>query len=175
MEAFRSTTGERSLLAIVAGAGVGGLLSGMFVAISSALTPPADLDPVLLVAVTVAAALVWLVFILVLGVPVWGLLHHFGKRSATTAAVTGLLVTFFGKLLFTAVADAVMLRSGPWTDDGPFPSQPLQVKGPNVIDGYRTLVGWQNELIGASLLAIAGVIVGLVIWRIAYRTKLAGA
>ena len=112
MEAVRSTTGERSLLAIVAGAGVGGLLSGLFVAISSALTPPADLDPVLFVAVTVAAALVWLVFILVLGVFLGSALWWLILVHITLAARRKLSAKAIGWI--DALSGALLLAWGLW-------------------------------------------------------------
>jgi hypothetical protein len=41
--------------------------------------------------------------------------------------------------------------------------------GPTVIDNRRTPHGWWVALRGALMLSVGGILVALVIWRIAYR------
>ena len=106
--------------------------------------------------------LIWLVCIVFLGGPVWLVLHYLGLRHWIVAAIAGAMIPSFlvayretegfsgmnDTLLYSKVGDTVMWQ-----------------------DGVMTQAGWENSLFLAVLFGIAGLVVGLVLWRVAYTPK----
>ncbi|MGE5202759.1 MAG: hypothetical protein ACM3O6_11925 [Acidobacteriota bacterium] len=117
--------------------------------------------------------LFWLLFIVVaifgtfgigllaLAAPIWWLLHRCGRRSWIDAMALGAVLTFATCAAPSAIRSVWPPQSYRYSSsDG---------GGPEVIDNKLTEHGWHNLLKTAGLFSAAGSIVGLVIWRVAYR------
>jgi hypothetical protein len=94
------------------------------------------------------------------GAPVWLVLHATGRRRWQNAVVAGALVPFIVSLAFTT-RFFTGRASGQWSYYGN--------GGDHWIDGKITMFGITMALQSAAQLAAIGALVGLVIWRVAYR------
>jgi hypothetical protein len=108
------------------------------------------------------ACIIYFVGIVFFGLPVWRVLHTTGRRTWQYAFLAGAFVPFivylaFATGFFTGRAD------GNWSyyGDG----------GKHWVDGAITMFGVRMALINAAQLAGIGALIGLVIWRAAYRRE----
>ena len=103
----------------------------------------------------------WAVGIALVGAPLWAMLHNMGLRSPVYAAGAG------GLAALLALLALVLVTSYGVTD---------QYGGERYLiqNGVRTAGGWLRLLTNALLMGVAGSVVGMAIWRIAYRRSDAG-
>ena len=146
------TTASGVACALLAGALTGGALVGLELATVShfiAVSPKSHHAYSLRGAVTtfVPVALVALIFfaggLAIIGAPLWLAMHRLGWRSWLDAAVAGFVATGIGMFLLSA-----------W---------------PFISHGHKSLHDWWKIVEHTFYIAPVGAIVGLVIWRIAYR------
>jgi hypothetical protein len=163
------TSPARATLAILAGAIAGAL----FVCLQYlwALNTAYGMDHVLsfglrsTLSVFVVALLVWTSGLVVFGLLPWWLLHIRGYRSWRAALLLGATLTFF--VYFALNTRGFQLIPPP--SNGSFYAEDA---GGATIIGYRlTLHGWWVALEQALTFAAAGALVGLIIWRTAYRRE----
>ena len=111
------------------------------------------------------AACVWAAgLILVASVP-WAILHYNEKRSWRVAVALGALLTFV--VTFGLITNGFgLIVSGNFSagDAG----------GPAWVDSRLTLHGWADAFQTALVCSAAGALVGLVVWRTAYRRVQSG-
>ena len=156
------TTLVRAVLGLVAGAATGGVLIALL------LLPGSNLEYLRQyglghgIAIFIYAAGVWTMGLgLVAPVP-WALLHWRGYRGPWVAVSLGALLS--SAVLFGFLTDGF----------GLFPQHGVSAAdsgGPTRIDGRLTLHGWVEAAQLSLLCGVVGGIVGLVIWRTAYRRK----
>jgi len=161
------TTPGRVILALLAGAMVGACL----VAASSILSMElySSNDPKLLELIWLGlfvgngAFVIFAVGLSLVGGPAWLLLHNLGWRGWPEAIAVGILLTF---------AASLCLQSG-WPLPPPTKStySADDSGGPLIINNIVTAHGWTIFVQQSMQLSIVGGIVGLTIWRIAYRRK----
>lgn len=152
---------------IAAGAIAGGLLvilglsaTGLW---SGTLTAG---DLLMLIPVFVGAALTWGQGLIVFAALPWYVLHRLGLRGWRTAITLGAGLTFTAGALFQFME--LWNRAGQTGTYG-------DGTGTILIDGWPTLYGWRVTLELPILLALAGAIVGWVVWRVAYGKSSAHA
>jgi hypothetical protein len=107
----------------------------------------------------------WLVGLLVTGGPVWALLHARGSRNWPEAAIAGAALTFVVSLAYLvwygfAVAPPTEILGDPSAPVAPY---------------WRTATYWTDALQSLLELTAFGAVVGLVVWRVAYRRVSGGA
>lgn len=112
-------------------------------------------------AVFMYAAVVWAAGLIVVAAVPWAFLHHYELRGWPVAIGLGAILTFlvvFGFLTngFGAYAASGNLSAA---DNG----------GPTWVNGRLTSHGWSEAFIFAAICSAAGAVVGLVVWRTAYR------
>jgi hypothetical protein len=112
------------------------------------------------VVVWVYAAVFWTAGLLLVACLPWAVLHWLGVRSWWGAAVFGAILTF-------AVSLGLLTHGFGLNPPGSFSSS--DSGGPEWINGHITPHGWANAARFAAVLAAAGALVGLAIWRTAYR------
>ena len=105
----------------------------------------------------VIAFVVWAIGLVVVGLPLWWLLHKKGVRRWWVAALCGAVAAFVGS--FALYLALTLPGGGSYSDSG----------GHTMIDGELTAYGWQSIVLGAAEIGVCGAIVAAVIWRIAYR------
>jgi hypothetical protein len=109
------------------------------------------------------ALVVWAVGLTIFGIPLWWLLHRLRIRHWWAAGIVGAVLTFlvdFG--IETRLFELIWPPSNSTysaTDSG----------GPTVIANHLTAHGWWVAVQAALMLSVGGVLVALLIWRIAYR------
>ena len=144
--------------AVGAGAMVGA--AGVTAGYSLPLLDPDALQMVLGMAplIFVVALMVWAFGLFVIGGPVWVVLHSRNRTRPADALAAGAVTTFLVALLFSLLMTASLVseRQGGYA---------------LVEDGQRTAFGWLMLLGGCALLSTLGGLVGLVIWRVAYRAE----
>jgi len=113
--------------------------------------------------VFIGALMVWAMGLTILGLPLWWLFHKFQLRHWLMAAAVGAAMTFFvGFAINTRFFELIPPPANSTynaSDSG----------GPTVIDNWRTPHGWWVAFQDALMLSAGGVLVALVIWRVAYR------
>ncbi len=118
----------------------------------------------LLVPIAIAVLGTW-VFGLVICAPIpWLLLHVLGLRGWLTAVGLGAIETFVVVLGLSTHGFGLLLGSGKFSAG--------DANGQTVVDNVLTPYGWQRASESAALLAVAGAVVGFVVWRTAYRRNL---
>jgi hypothetical protein len=162
-----STNPPRVILSLIAGAATG----AVFIALSYLWSTGQGLGmqyvlyyglPWSIVVFTVAFV-VWGIGLIVFGLPLWLLFHKLRLRHWLVAAVVGAAMTFivsFGieTRLFELIPPPTNSTYSE-SDSG----------GPTVVANRRTPHGWWVAARTALMLGAGGVVVALVIWRIAYR------
>jgi len=108
-----------------------------------------------------SGTLVFAVCLVLLATPLWLLLHGLGYRSWLTAASLGTSLGFFTSM-FLYVAPHLFRAAGSSYSYGG--SEGLIVDGNRITD-----LGWRLYLSCSFGIALVCLVVGLVIWRIAYR------
>lgn len=109
----------------------------------------------------VIAHFIWFFGIAVLGGPVWMVMHQQGLRHWIHAGLTG------GVLLGIA---CMAVMTGFFTGYSNFHQSETRAAGQWIwVDGKLTAEGWSDALKSSLWISLLGVILGLVIWRIAYR------
>ncbi len=155
------TSFPRALLALAIGAVCGTCLT-LFEAVSgipvpalrvplgALVYPPRNMVEILqlLEIVAMFAMGMYSVGLVIVGAPVWYVLHRLGKRTPVDAALTGATLTFF----FCFVLDNDLLDR-------------LQHLGRYPMSAY----GWLMAGERAAWFAATGAIVGLTVWWVAYR------
>ncbi len=104
----------------------------------------------------------WAAGLALVGAPLWAVLHYMDLRSPVCAIGAG------GVAALLALVVLVLVFSSGVID---------QYGGGRYIiqNGARTADGWLSLLTNALLMGVAGGVVGMVIWRVAYRRADAGA
>jgi hypothetical protein len=155
----RVTTQRRAICAVLAGAATGAILTTLSSVVPVALTPEpyGGLEKALGIGIAtlVAAFCVWALGILSLGVPIWLWAHGRGLRSAWAAITVGAVLPFIA----TTVLGAASLSGFTSLSSGGIDE---------VVNGHLTLAGWGSVVGQALLLALAGALIAMVIWRVAY-------
>jgi uncharacterized membrane protein YiaA len=112
--------------------------------------------------VFVYAFIIFLVGIVVFGLPVWRALHTTGRRAWFHAVIAGATVPF---VVYLALSTGFFTghANGNWSyyGDG----------GKHWVDGVITMFGVRMAVQNAAQLGLMGALVGLVIWRVAYRRE----
>jgi MFS family permease len=111
--------------------------------------------------VFIYAAFAWGAGLMLFAPVPWAILHHYGARTwpvamalgafLTFAVVVGLITNGFGLIVASPGFSAA--------DNG----------GPTWIDGRLTRHGWAEAVKVALACSVAGAVVGLLVWRTAYR------
>jgi hypothetical protein len=112
-------------------------------------------------AIFIYAAFFWAAGLFLVAPLPWALLHHCGMRSWLSALALGAALTF-----------GVMLAGGTYWFGlrAPGDLSAADLAGRTTwTDGRLTLHGWTNAVGHALLFSITGALVGLVVWRTAYR------
>ena len=147
---------RRAPMAVVVGALVGAI-AGLFLL---ALSEPATLPPsaAVMALVMIGAGFIFFLFgIAIFGLPAWMLLHVWGFRGWLSAALLGGIECFAAMLL---------IEVWPMWSSNTFSSS---AGGHDlIVNNHITAYGWKQALTYAGLLAIAGVLAGLSVWRFAY-------
>lgn len=108
------------------------------------------------------AFLTWLFGIVVVGAPVWTLLHRLGLSGWITAIMCGYLTPYVALVLINTRA-----LTGHTT--GNFSSS---IGGKKIwVEGVLTPYGWEQAFLDPVAISIGGCFVGLVIWLVAYRKQ----
>ena len=108
----------------------------------------------------IGAMIGWLFGIVLFGGPIWRLLHKAGKRQWYVALVAGAAIPFF--VLFA-------YQTGFFTGQNFFGSSYYGRGGWQRIDGTLTAFGWKITFLESFRFAVAGGVIGLTVWVIAYR------
>ena len=153
----------RAALAIAVGTMTGGSLVTLFAVLSDLeyfREYGHETDAALLV--FTYAAIVWGAGLCLAAPLPWAILHHYTKRSWPIAVAFGTTLTFVVALgLITKGFNLFNVAEGfSASDNG----------GPTWVDGRLTQHGWVEALKVALICSIAGALVAVVVWRIAYRT-----
>lgn len=154
-----TTTVARAVMGLTAGT-----LTGAAVIAVWSLVGANTVDAVLLggaLVVFVFAAVMWAMGLIIVAAVPWAILHHYGYRSWPAAAALGAILTFIVVTGFMTNGFGAVAGSGGLSaaDSG----------GPTWVDGRLTAYGWSQALVFAAICSAAGAIVGLVVWRTAYR------
>lgn len=110
-----------------------------------------SLDPARLLALTAITGVVWLAGLLLLACPIWLVLHKRRFRGPLAAVLLGAVLCFL--FFFGAMTNWFGLSA---------PSGPTGAVALLDID-------WQRGLEAAKWMTPLGALVGLIIWRVAYR------
>ena len=160
MRAQYGTTFGRAALALFIGAGFGGVLvTAQTVWI--AILEPGNLGLALWPMVLLVAFVVWALG-LVLFSPVWSALHRLNHRTPWVALMLGFASAGLASVLlylvgFTQLPACVHINAEE--------ASRLHICKLE----YLTAEEWRRILYGSVLLASSGAMVGLVVWRVAYR------
>jgi len=107
------------------------------------------------------AAVIWAIALLAIAAPLWIVLHRRNIRNWPAAGILGGGLTFVITLGLLTNGFGLMTPANlSAKDDG----------GATWVDSRLTLHGWIVALEIAAICAIAGALVGLIVWRVAYRT-----
>ena len=152
------TTPLRATNALFSGALVGGLI-----VVAADIPVASETYWRTQIIIFVAAFVVWSFGLWILAAPVWYELDHRGYRSWPYAVALGAMLTFvvtFG----CAVGPTYFFASHPgdWSRDN------LDYI---VRDGRLTAYGFRSALVASGKIALAGAVVALVVWRVAYRRR----
>lgn len=154
-----TTSLPRAAMGVAAGTMTGATLIALW-----SLVGASDFNAVLLrgaLVVFVYAAVLWAIGLVVVAAVPWAFLHHCGYRSWLVAVVLGAILTF-------VVVSAVLTNGfGAHAGTGNFSA--ADSSGPTWVNGRLTAHGWSEALIFAAICSAAGIIVGFVVWRAAYR------
>jgi len=161
------TTLPRAALSLIAGAAAGASLIALWYLWGTAqnlgIQYVLDYGVIPTTLVFIEALVVWSVGLTIFGLPFWWLLHRLGWRHWLVAVALGAVLTFlvdFGiETRFLELIPPPANSAYSASDSG----------GPTVIASHLTLHGWWVTFRAALLLGAEGVLVALVIWRIAYR------
>ena len=107
------------------------------------------------------AAVVWAAGVLVVALVPWAFLHHYGLRGWPVAVTLGAVLTFIVVCGFLTNGFGAYVASGNFSaaDNG----------GPTWVSGRLTSHGWGEAIRFAAICSAMGAVVGLVVWRTAYR------
>ncbi len=146
-------TERRVFIALNAAAAIGAVLLTLFWASLA--------KPVELMIAYFFAHLIWFFAIACLGGPIWMAMHQFGLRHWVHAGLAG------GVVLGLA---CMALMTGFFTGYSNFHQSETRAAGQWIwVDGKITAEGWSDALKSSLWISLLGIILGLVIWRIAYR------
>jgi hypothetical protein len=167
------TTFWRALLAIVGGPVVGGLVFLLEIAILLALRPAklGEMTEYLgmgafdFIQILVLAVFVFFIGgLLLVGTPVWYLLHRMGRRQWFYAVAVGAVLAAAGFVL-------MVLWNPEWPALSLVSFLTEEFGGLTARDGQLTGEGWSALVRGTIGLALAGGLAGLSLWKIAYRRR----
>ena len=107
------------------------------------------------------AAVVWGAGLCLAAPLPWAILHRYTKRRWPVAVAFGTLLTFVVALALVTKGFALFSVTEGFSasDNG----------GPTWVDGRLTQHGWVEAFNVALICSLAGALVGVVVWRIAYR------
>jgi hypothetical protein len=142
-----STNPRRATLAVTAGAVIGTLGVAVVVLLLATIATGVVSPPDLIVAILIfiVALVGWSLGLFLFGLPLWWLFHRNGWRGRRVAMLLGALTTFVIVLLLEMFGGVFAVATG------------------------DSEAGHLQSLVWASIMALLGAIVALVIWRIAYR------
>ena len=158
-----TTNLKRAFAALAAGAAVGAVVTNADLLVIGVLYAgePGGLHsqhiPILF-SMFFLAFYIWGAGLVVVGAPMWWLLHKKGLRSWWVAVLSGAIAAFVGGFAMN-LAVTLRIEHSSFSDSG----------GYTMIDGELTAYGWQELFLGAVEIGVIGAIVAAVIWRIAYR------
>lgn len=107
---------------------------------------------------------VWLALLCALGGPAWRMLHRRHFRGWAAAMILGALLTFTLDLYVATGFGLSRRGSGSHLNA-------WEEGGSTYIDNELTSHGWAVGLKNAGLFGLEGALVGLVVWRVAYRRQ----
>jgi hypothetical protein len=158
-----ATNVTRAIAALAAGASVGAVVTNADLLVIGVLYAgePGGIQSQhipLVISMFFLAFIIWGAGLVVVGAPMWWLLHRKGLRSWWIAVLSGAIAAFMGGLALS-MALTLPIEHSSFGDSG----------GDTMIDGELTAYGWQELFLGAVEVGVVGAIVAAVIWRIAYR------
>ena len=109
--------------------------------------------------VGIIALAIWIIGLASVALLFWLPLHNFGYRSMGVAIALGAITTFgviFGLTIVSSLSPGFSYSEA---------GQDL------IIDGHMTAVGWRNGFFQAGFMALKGIVVAAVVWRVAYRVE----
>ena len=163
------TTAMRAILALVAGSIVGSVLiiagflipeiidalNGDKIAIAQLHALPYG------VIVFVFVYAIFTAGIVLIGLPIWALMHQLGRRNWLDALLLGGIASFLVTLAFSTMSIWLLPYGSDYSaSDGGVPT---------VVHNHITAQGWTYYLEMSGGIALAGIMAALTIWRIAYR------
>lgn len=165
----RLATSRRLVVrAILAGAFAGGFIAaGEFLAaqlaipadaISATATGPAA-TATGTVYVLLSAMVVWGICIVLVGGPLWWVVHRIGLRGWLAASVLGFALPFLITMAVAGLHNRPQSESPRVSDSG----------GTMSANGVLTSHGWEVQMRSSALLGLSGLLVALTIQRLAYR------
>lgn len=161
-----STNLPRAAFALLVGALVAGPLTILVIMAPAIGSNAYDLNTFMaqFVFASISAALVYAAGLFVLAVPLWALLHKQGHRSWRSAAALGGLLGFAVTLLLY-VSPTWPIR--PEGSSSSFGGSAGMLVENNVVTGS----GWITFLGYSALYGLTCALIGLLIWRLAYRAS----
>jgi hypothetical protein len=144
------------------GSVAGAFLVSSFAVIEGVVSSEFKIAPDLAMGIGIAvyAFVVWAAGLFILAPLPWYVLHRSGYRG------------FLPAMIFGFVAASVTVAAALTRGFGLIPQDPFSVwdsGGATWIDGKQTLHGWTETFKAALLCGLCGAVVGLIVWRIAYR------
>ena len=155
------TTFLRAVLAVGAGAVAGAaMVTVWFLAGASDLNYLRQYGFQAGVLIFINATVIWALGLVLVGAPLWAILHYYGKRNWTAAGALGAILTFVVTLGLLTNGFGLLVSGNLSASDA---------AGPIWVDSQLTAHGWAVALEVAVVCCIAGALVGLIVWRVAYR------
>ncbi len=159
---LRQVSIRSAVAGLFAGSVAGAVLVSSFAIVEGVVSSEFKIAPDLAMGIGIAvyACFVWAAGLFLLAPLPWYLLHRSGYRG------------FLPAMIFGFLAPSVIVAAALTHGFGLIPQEPFSVAdngGATWIDGKQTLHGWTEAFEAALLCGLCGGIVGLIVWRIAYR------
>ena len=156
----------RIILSLLAGALAGGLLFGAFdlsvELVRSGLQNVLKYRLQASFAISAMASIIWLIGLVMCGLPFWLWMHKTGRTTWWHAVLLGFGLTFIVAFALNTKFFDLLPASGSSFSAG-------DSGGPTWIDNHLTLHGWVSALQGSLLFALSGILVALCVWAVAYK------
>jgi hypothetical protein len=155
------TTLSRAVLALVVGTIVGTIIVTLFAVLTDINYFREYGGPGVIPLVFIYAAFFWGAGLFLVAPLPWVILHRYHQRTWPLAVAFGIILTFVVVLGLMTYGFGLFTSGYSAADNG----------GPLWIDGRLTLHGWAEAAKVAAMCGVAGALVGLVVWRVAYRAS----
>jgi hypothetical protein len=165
------TTFRRALLAVLGGAIVGAWVFFLEIAVLFAIRPSKLTEMIDYVGMS-GAQLMMLIMafafiffaggLLIVGTPLWWILHKLGRRTWLDALALGAVLAAAGFV-------AMVMYNPEWPALSLISFLTEEFGGLTAANGRLSGQGWEALVRGAIGIALAGAFAGLAMWRIAYR------